>query len=206
MEAYMNTLLVLHIMVGFISLVTGVLALAVKKGEKIHRKSGKTFFYSMLAVALTAIGIAIPKRETFLLTIAIFSFFQSYFGYRAIAKQSKQGSFIEWLVLSIAIINSLFMLYTMDIVLVVFGILSVRLIIAQIKLAIKLRKGEIIPYKTWLRQHIAMMMGSFIGTVTAFVVVNVKTTTLGWEWLPWLLPTVILLPMLKYYQFKYAPN
>jgi uncharacterized membrane protein len=47
-------LLAIHIATGGLALVLGALALAVKKGGWLHRRSGVLFVYAMLAMALSA--------------------------------------------------------------------------------------------------------------------------------------------------------
>jgi uncharacterized membrane protein len=204
MELLYKIILTLHITAGFTALSTGTWALLVKKGGKAHKIVGNIFFYAMIVVALTAVGIAIPKSQTFLLMIAIFAFFQSYFGYRSTKNRSMKPNIVDWLVLALAAGNSFFMLYSLQIVLIVFGSISTVLTVGQFTIYLKAMRGQELPRQTWLRQHIGMMMGAFIATITAFVLVNLR----GFEpsWLPWLAPTAVLVPLIAYYQNKYAPT
>ena len=50
----MNTLLPIHIAAGGLALVLGTVALLVKKGGTIHRRSGMLFVYAMLVMGFTA--------------------------------------------------------------------------------------------------------------------------------------------------------
>lgn len=204
MELLYKIALTLHITAGFTALSTGTWALLVKKGGNAHKIVGRIFFYAMIVVALTAVSIAIPKNQTFLLMIAIFAFVQTFFGYRSIKNKSMKPNIADWLVLALSAGNSLFMIYSMQIVLIVFGSISTVLTITQFTIHLKAKRGEELPRQTWLRQHISMMMGAFIATITAFVLVNLR----GFEpaWLPWLAPTAVLVPLIVYYQMKYAPN
>ena len=47
------TLLPIHIIAGFIGLISGAVALSARKGAKLHRKGGMIFVYAMLVVAIT---------------------------------------------------------------------------------------------------------------------------------------------------------
>ena len=47
-------LLTIHIAAGGLAIVLGAVALLVKKGETIHRRSGLLFVYSMLVLGATA--------------------------------------------------------------------------------------------------------------------------------------------------------
>jgi len=194
--------LILHIAAGFTSLVSGILALLVTKGGRLHRRAGLVFFWSMMLIALTAMGIAIPKQQTFLLMIAIFSFFQAYFGYRAILQKQFDFHWLDILVLSIAAVNSFFMLFSLQVVLMVFGGLSALLVWGQVVIYYTVYRQKPLHRSTWLRQHIGMMMGAMIASITAFVLVNFRTFQPAW--LPWLLPTAVLVPLIVYFQRKYA--
>jgi uncharacterized membrane protein len=194
--------LILHIAAGFTSLLTGILALLVKKGSKLHKRLGLVFFWSMMIIAGTAIAIAIPKQQTFLLMIAIFSFFQAYFGYRAIRNKQFTYNILDLIVLSIATLNTISMLFSMKIVLMVFGSISAILVWGQARLFYLAYRQKPIAKMTWLRQHIGMMMGAMIGSITAFVLVNLRNFQPAW--LPWLLPTAVLVPLIVYFQRKYA--
>ena len=47
-----------------------------------------------------------------------------------------------------------------------------------------------------------MMMGAYIGAITAFLVVNIHDFEPAW--LIWLLPTFILVPLMRFWTWKYA--
>jgi uncharacterized membrane protein len=202
MDIFYKTLLYTHIISGGIALVCGSIAMLTKKGQKAHRTSGKIFFYSMLLVCFSAIGIAIFKDLSFLLMVGIFALFQNYFGLRAIKNKQLRYDTIDIVMLLTACINSIFMLISIKPVLMVFGIISAFLCFGQIKIYVATLKKTEIPKSLWLRQHIGMMMGAYIATLTAFLVVNVKNVEPGW--LIWLAPTAILVPLMLYWTKKYV--
>lgn len=86
----------------------------------------------------------------------------------------------------------------------VFGGISAILCIGQIKLFVATIKKQEVSKTLWLRQHIGMMMGTYIATITAFIVVNVNDFKPAW--LLWLAPTAILVPLMIYWTKKYAGN
>ena len=66
----------LHVAGGFIGLVSGVVAISVKKGGRLHRRAGNIFFVSMMVMAVFAayLGVVMPGQ-----TVNVFiSFFASY--------------------------------------------------------------------------------------------------------------------------------
>jgi uncharacterized membrane protein len=55
--------LAFHVAMGVAALVAGYIAIAARKGGTWHRRSGTVFVYAMIAMALTAIGIALYKGK-----------------------------------------------------------------------------------------------------------------------------------------------
>jgi uncharacterized membrane protein len=51
--------LAFHVGMGLIGLVSGFIAIAVRKGGTWHRRSGRIFVYAMIAMGITASGIAV---------------------------------------------------------------------------------------------------------------------------------------------------
>lgn len=90
------------------------------------------------------------------------------------------------------------MIYTMNTVLIVFGSLCVVMGIRDLMHYIRHFQHKKPAPNTWLIKHIGMMTGSYIATMTAFLVVNMQ----GFrpEWLVWLAPTFVLTPLMIYYQ------
>src|ERR1700681_4437644 len=56
-------LLILHILAGSVGLLTGTVAMAVRKGGKLHRASGNVFTVAMLTLATSALCLAILKSQ-----------------------------------------------------------------------------------------------------------------------------------------------
>jgi uncharacterized membrane protein len=75
------TLLPIHILAGLIGLASGAIALSVRKGANLHRKSGMIFVYAMMLVAITGtvmgaliseMAAVIPGALTFYLVLTSF--------------------------------------------------------------------------------------------------------------------------------------
>jgi quinol-cytochrome oxidoreductase complex cytochrome b subunit len=56
-------LLILHILGGTIGLLSGTLAIAVRKGSSLHRTSGNVFTVAMLMLASSGLYLAILKSQ-----------------------------------------------------------------------------------------------------------------------------------------------
>jgi hypothetical protein len=101
-----------------------------------------------------------------------------------------------------AAINGVVMVATFNPVLLVFGAISIFLVLQDINTQLLLRKAKELRKLSWLRKHIGMMMGAYIGTLTAFLVVNINDFQPAW--LLWLLPTFILVPLMRFWTKKYC--
>lgn len=168
----------IHAGFGGIALIFGLVALIAKKGNFIHKKSGKVFFYSMLLSAVTALIISIlPNHENpFLFAIGIFSSYFILTGYRALRfKKNNPELILDQIISWIMLLTGITMIFypvimnsSINIVLTVFGIVGLLFAIRDIRLykqAEKLKKG-------WLKLHSGKMIGGYIAATTAFVVVN----------------------------------
>lgn len=215
MEIILKTALFIHIASGMIALLTGLLAMLFKKGGKNHRLSGKIYFWCMMVVAVTALLMSISKDIIFLTLIAVFSFYLSFSGYRAAYLKNDRVAWIDWAMLLILALNGLYMTASggyalfrgnigLNPVLVVFGLTCLAFTASDID---RFRRRRTAIKTAWLFDHMSRMLGSYIATFTAFLVVNVQMNP---AWLPWLLPTVIGTPMISvwiaYYKRKAYPD
>src|SRR6187551_1975082 len=97
--------LVLHIIAGSLALLSGPFAMYYQDGGRIHRVSGKTFFWAMMMVALSGFIMSAMKSNLFLLMIAVFSFSMTFSGYRALhlkkLHRGTKASALDWTALII---------------------------------------------------------------------------------------------------------
>lgn len=196
-ELILKALLYTHIVAGGLSLITGAVAFIVTKGGKVHRKIGFVFFIAMLLVSFSAFFIAITKHLDFLLAISIFSFYMNYTGYRSLKNRDVKFKWFDWLPLVISAITVCYMFYSMNVVLMVFGGILTLFISGDIRQ--QFQNEEAIKKARRLRviTHIGRMSGTYIATVTAFLVVNINFVK-PW-WLLWLLPTAIGTLVIAYF-------
>jgi hypothetical protein len=204
MEISYKIFLAIHILSGFTALLTGFIAIVSQKGKKLHKVTGLTFFIGMIMVCVSAILISLMKENRFLLHIGIFSFYLVYSGYRSVKNKSLNPSVIDFVLLLTAFLNCLAMVLSGQLVLIVFGVLGASLVAQDAKLFYDIIKQKEILKNKWLLRHIGMMLGGYIATFTAFLVVNVSLESL--PWLPWLLPTIIGTPLIAYWTRKYQPK
>ena len=194
-------LLYSHIAAGMLSLVSGAIPMALEKGGKLHRRAGLVFVIAMVVVALSAFSISVITDNKFLLAVAVFSFYMNYVGFRVLKNREYKFSWYDWLVVGAAAVIAAYMVSTLNTVLLVFGSILALMIIQDV--GKQLRGPEVLKQARRMRilQHISRMVGTYIATVTAFLVVNVKNVNPAW--LPWLLPTFIGTPFIIYWSIKW---
>lgn len=210
MKIIFTILLVIHIICGSIGLFTGTLNLIRKKGDKPHRLVGKFFFYSMLINAIAGFCMSIMHNNQFLLIIAVFTLYLCGTGQRYLSLKGldngEKPKIIDWILTMGMILFALFFitfgifqLYynnSFGIVMIVFGSISFRLISQDILIY----KGKIESKNFWLLLHLQRMMATYIAALTAFLVVN---NTILPGIIAWLLPTVIIVPIIISWTRKY---
>lgn len=192
----------LHVIAGYSALLLGLFIMIATKGNSLHRKLGSAFFYIMLGVTVSALLMAGIKSNEFLFYIGVFVFYQNYGGWKSIRVKSLEPDRWDWLILLAALANGIAMLITGNIVLIVFGSISVLLVVQDLSRYRVLHRGGTIKKNAWLARHIGMMIGAYIATLTAFLVVNIQNFQPFW--VLWLAPTLILIPLMQYWTWKYT--
>lgn len=192
-ESIIRFFIYLHAGLGGIALLSGTLAMIFQKGKNAHKKSGKVFFICLLISAVIAIIISLLPNHynPFLLSIGIFSLYLLLSGYRALRYKRKDFKLgIDKLIASIMLITGLAMILLplissgkLNIVLSIFGGIG---LFSAIRDLLIFNKKEAMR-KSWLRLHLGNMMGAYIASFTAFLVVNNVLPNL----ISWLGPTVI---------------
>lgn len=199
MQIFQDLLMLLHIVAGTAALLAGTGALLFKKGSKRHRITGIIFYWGMIIVALTALFISAIKGIPFLLAIAIFSGYMTYTGRRAMQNKKLIPSFTDWCLAFLTLLTSIYMVLSGNVILLIFGLILLGYAIPDLLHYL----GKIDLSRKWLVRHISRMMGTYISTITAFLIVNI---TIGPEWVIWLGPAAILSPVIGYYVRKYGKN
>ena len=174
------TLLPIHIITGIIGLVSGAIALAARKGAKLHRKSGMVFVYAMMVVAITGtvmgallfeMAAVIPGLLTFYLVLT-----SLLTVYRPVALKFSWidfGALLMGLAVSIASFSYGFMAEGQPTVLyIIFGAVALLATLGDIRmiLARKIQDTQRIARHLW-RMCVALFLASislFIGQSQVF--------------------------------------
>ena len=201
----MGILLSIHILAGTIALLCAALAVSSEKGKKFHVLSGRTYFWCMVGIFLTAIPMSIINSNTFLFLIAIFSFYLAFAGMRFAKNRKGIATTIDWIAVSLMILSGLGMwalaitYFISDnsqyITLLVFGFIALALGYGDYRS----HKNKAATGKERIAKHLTNMMAGTIAVITAVLVVNVNIEPI-WIW--WVLPTVVITPIISYWKKK----
>lgn len=228
MKTLISFLLITHVVAGALSLLLGIVAMLSKKGGRLHNRAGLIYVWCMTYVAATALLLCAIQPFTlgrlFLAGIAVFSFYLSTTGYRAVLlKRSKRTlenppAFDRWLtygtlVISLVMIGFGVFLITQSaasqsILFAFFGMFT--LIFSRQDLR---QFGKPTQKMSWFFQHFTRMGGSYIAAFTAFIVNNngrmLPEGSPGWVYLAgWILPSLIggmlIGRTVRHYTMKFA--
>ena len=201
----MDYLLPIHILAGTIALFAAAFAICSEKGKKIHITAGKTYYWGMVGIFLTALPMSIINKEISLFLVAFFSFYLAFAGRRFAQNRTGVASRIDWIAVGLMIVTGIGMwllaiFYFIDsnsdyIVLFFFGFISIVLGYTDYKT----HKHQEATGKKRIARHLSNMLAGTIAVVTAVLVVNVNMEP---QWLPWILPTVILVPVISWWNWK----
>ena len=201
----MRALLIIHILSGSIALFSAALALSIEKGKKFHIYSGKSYFWAMVIIFLTAIPMSIITSNVSLFLIAIFSFYLAFSGMRFARNRKGVPTLIDLIAVNLMFLSGagmwiLAIIYFMNnnsqfITLIVFGFLALFLDYGDFQTF----KNQTAVGKERIAKHLTNMMGGTIAVVTAVLVVNPPTNP---EWVWWLLPTAVLVPVIFWWNKK----
>ena len=201
----MEYLLPIHILAGTIALLAAAFAICSEKGKKIHITAGRTYYWGMVCIFLTALPMSIITSNVFLFLIAFFSFYLAFAGRRFAQNRKGIASIVDWIAVGLMIAAGLGMwvlavFYSIEnnsqyITLTVFGFIAIALGYTDYKTY----KQQEATGKKRIARHLTNMLAGTIAVVTAVLVVNVDMEP---QWLPWVLPTLLITPVIIYWNWK----
>ncbi|MEQ8240707.1 MAG: hypothetical protein RIA69_15925 [Cyclobacteriaceae bacterium] len=205
-------LLLSHASSGAIVLAIGLINMVNRKGGKWHALLGKIYVGTMWWICLSALlVISFYRFSFFLMVIAVLTFYSTFVGIRVIKRKSTGRE--EWYDWVVAGATMLFGIGLIGYGCYAFYVTKSPNVIGFLSLIFgggtaytgfsDLRRFKLAKPKTknwWIRQHMSAMGGSYIAAITAFAVQNSNIfLPQNYTWVAWLLPTVIISPMLSYF-------
>lgn len=214
MDILFNIFLTLHIIGGAAGLLTGTINLVRKKGGKDHRLIGKVFVYSMLTVGFSSLVLSVLHPSYFLFIVGVFTIYLVGTGHRYLSLKmlgnGQRPAIMDWsMTIGMLLLGFLFIGFGIShlfaqnmfgIVLIVFSVFGLRFV----KTDFDNYRGKFKAKNYWLLAHLQRMTAGYIAATTAFLVVNADYSPVP---IPpvivWLLPTLILTPLITIWTRKY---
>ena len=201
----MNILLALHVSAGVLALLSAAVAIFSEKGKQVHLIAGSAYFWGMVGIFLTAIPMSLLTGNIFLFLIAVFSFYLAFSGRRFAKNRTGIAQRIDWIANFLMLSSGVGMwllaawYVAQDnpqyVTLAVFGFLALGLGY----LDFRVHTTEAARGKERIARHLTNMLAGTIAVVTAVLVVNVQMEPV---WVPWILPTVVLTPVIVWWNGK----
>lgn len=204
-----NFLLVLHIIGGTISLVLGLVPIIAKKGGSLHKTTGRIFGLAMLLATFSGVALAVIHPNKLLFLVGLFSSYLVIAGLLSIKmlKENQLSSIKKAMVLptvGIVLASSMivFAIYNLifqnleGVILLVFGAGLLFTAIADYRWINRLTQ---VTRSQLLSIHVGRIVGAYIASCTAFLVVN---EPLPMPLLNWFIANVAFVPIIVYWQRK----
>ena len=212
MEGLMSYLIITHAITGGIALLTGLTSIVAQKGDVLHKKAGKVYFWSMTGVFITGVVIAGYQFNRFLFLIAFLSYYSVFAGVRSLKlKRLHKGQSPKWYDWTAGIINALANLFFIGLgayyvstkgfssggalLSIGFGLGGLAISYNNLMPFVKAPKKAY----HWYVAHIGNMMGGYIATLTAFFSVMISRYEFMNPFLGFALPSLIGVPLLIYW-------
>lgn len=215
METTFTYLLMMHILAGFLALITGAAAIFSAKGKVIHRKSGRVYFWAMTFVFITALIIAGFQFNRFLFMIGFLSYYTVFAGVRSLKlkklHKDQEPEWYDWLAgLINAGMNVVFICSGIKILLEYPNHISEALMFIGFGIGgwsisyANLKPFLVRPEKAyhWYLTHTGNMLGGYIATFTAFLSTMVSRFELPYPLFAFILPSLIGIPLLLWWQYQ----
>ena len=192
-----------------IALPAAAIAVLMPKGGRPHVMAGRVYAIAMTAISLTALPLAILGSSIFLLLIGVFSFYLVFAGWRFARNRRGHPQPVDWCAVAIMGLTGLAMGgYGVAlaiggngqwVTMLIFGGIAVALSLADAQYYFRLVRRGPAAGSLRIQRHLTNMLAATIATVMAVLVVNAYTEP---AWLAWILPTVVIMPLIIWWNVR----
>ena len=186
-------------------MLAAALAVVSAKGEKVHIRAGRTYFWGMFLIFITAIPMSIVTSNLFNFLVAIFSFYLAYSGMRFARNRTGIANTFDWAAVGLMVLSGIAMwclatVYFLNInaqyiTLAVFGFIAISLGYTDFR---SYRNKSAIG-KQRIARHLTNMLAGTIAVITAVLVTNVNIEPV---FILWILPTILISPFIFWWNRK----
>jgi len=199
--------LIIHIVSGVLSLISGTINLIRKKGDEIHRFFGRIFVLSMLVSGFTAFILSLIHPNYFLFMVGVFTVYMVSSGVRYLRFKPLVGlqkaTFLDWFISAAMLISGILFVgfgvlqlsksNFFGVVFLSFGLIGMLFVYQDYKNFKGITKSS----NFWMIAYIGRITGAYIASLTAFLVVNIKYVPIELPaFIVWLFPTAIIVPFI----------
>ena len=196
-----QVLLVLHVISGSITLFASVLAIASKLADTAHNYhiwSGRAWFWGMVGIFVTGLGMSLIRGNPPMLFISFLSFYMAWVGLRYAKNRKGEALMFDQVIVGASCLTFIGMIAygiygnfilgePFGTIIIIFGVIGLLNSYNDFK---HVRAGGL-RGKARIAEHLSRMLGGTIAAVTAFFVVNLPPSLLVW-----LLPSIVLTPII----------
>lgn len=207
MEIAFSIILCIHIIGGVVGLLSGSFNMFTRKGHRLHRLIGRVFTWSMLSAGFSAIILSQWHPNVFLCMVGVFTIYMISTGNRYLRLKGflngQKPTLLDWCLTIVMLIGIVYFIWIgvyhiihntyFGFVLITFACFSLVFVIADFRNYLGLTRIK----NYWLLAHLQRMVGAYIASTTAFIVVNSSfLPTLVPGFVYWLLPSFLLTPLI----------
>jgi hypothetical protein len=174
MELIHHINIIIHVLAGSIALLTGLTALSVSKGGKLHIRFGWYFTRMIILVILTGlVGIFVFRRNNFLLVITLLSAYNCFSGIRALRLKGRRPEAIDYLAPVIVTGSALYYLYYIQSAglywspVIIYSTLGALFLVCTYDLLKWAMPGSLLQSAV-LYEHVYKMISAFSAITSAF--------------------------------------
>lgn len=208
-----QVLIILHIVGGSFGLLTGMINLTRKKGDKNHKLIGKVFYVSMLVTGTSALLLSCIHPNYFLFIVGVFTLYMVVSGQRYLkqVQRNNMGPDRAGKIISILMLFTGLLFISVGILAILksnsFGVVYITfggLGLFFVRQDFRSHGNKESVRNDWLIRHLQRMTGGFIAAMTAFLVVNAGYFP---QQVPafvyWLFPTLVFTPLIIRWSRRY---
>jgi uncharacterized membrane protein len=177
--------IVVHVFAGVTAIVSGTVAIASVKGERVHVRAGGLFVFAYIALVITAvIGVVVFEFRSFLAVATIASSYDVFAGCRSLRLRGRRPQLVDVVLSVVALLGTVAFVFGMRALhkpwspALTWSVLGGLLGLAAYDL-IRVVLPQSWLRRVWLQEHLYKMMAAYIAAAAT------GAATIFPRWAPW---------------------
>jgi len=195
----------IHISMGIVGILVGLLPLFSEKGSKLHINSGRIYLGVLSVVVFTAfLGSILFEFRPFLFLLTLICFYSAFAGYRALKVKGRRPALIDHSVTIVTLVVVILYILLVDMNHAEMNKPVVYSTLATLLLYIIYDVGKLFYSKQWLAKawiydHIVRIISSYSALLSAFA----GTVLADYKPYSQLVPSVLCILLMLVYGIRY---